>query len=256
VSFTVPKDIADKVLSRFPRSEPRQRIALTLLGFDHEPVAEEKHVIAANTQQSYRVVNEILDFLRDMNLFSSEIGSVPLFRFTETNRLSIAGINTLDASSRIGKAEPKEKLAEQEQEQEQEKDEEKNTPVEEGQGGVKISVTKGVSPRTIKSLVSRQESFETMIKGEINSIKSMLQEALEQPKPAPPAPVAAVEAPIVSGLKGQTQQSAAEQPANPGPAANPNDPFFNMTKEEVIDFYMNNPQTGRKLPGARCPVPK
>jgi hypothetical protein len=25
-----------------------------------------------------------------------------------------------------------------------------------------------------------------------------------------------------------------------------------MTKEEVIDFYMNNPQTGRKLPGARA----
>jgi len=264
LSFTLPQDIADKVLSRFPRSEPRQRIALTLLGFDHEPTPEEKKVIAANTQQEYRYVNQILDYLREMNLFSSEIGSVPLFRFNEKNRLSadaIIGASKLESKQEV---KPTEKTREEEQVRLQVisvEEKKAEASMEDKPEGIELPISKGVSPKVIKDLLDRQENFETVIKGEVGSIKEeigsvkkLLEKVLEQPKQTPPVAVATM-VPVVSGLK--VQQAAAEtpadQPANPGSApqpVNPMDPFANMSKEEIIEFYQNNPtMAGRRLPG-------
>lgn len=256
MSFTLPKDIAEKVLSRFPRSEPRQRIALTLLGFDHEPTAEEKKVISVNTQQDYRSVNQILDYLREMNLFSSEIGSVPLFRFNEKNRLSIA----VEEPRHEPKPEVKpEVMAEEKAQAEQQvnpvEEKKAEAPMEARQEGIELPISKGVSPKVIRNLLDRQENFETVIKGEvggikeeIGSVKKMLEKALEPQKVQP----------VVSGLKVQTQQpaaetSVAEQSANPEAEAkpeNPTDPFAGMSKDEIIEFYQNNPtMAGRRLPG-------
>jgi len=104
-----------------------------------------------------------------------------------------------------------------------------------------------VRTREIRELKDRQENLETIVKAELSGIKDMLEKVINQK-----ATVEKVES-VVSPLKGKAkpveEEDPPEQPANPGPTANPNDPFFNMTKEEVIEFYANNPQTGRKLPG-------
>jgi len=274
LSFTIPKDIVEHLDTVFPKSKDRVRIAISLLGYDHMPTRDEKRVIGDANEKDIRTIENIIERLIEEQLFTSEFGSVPLYREMEKLRLNPHDANpvkqlpskdiihageyngiplyTIDLrENKKGAEEGGEEDAPWEDKREE--DGKKKGITAGDNTGAEVPIHSDARDREIKELKVKQEQFETVISAKFGSIEKTLNRILEQKnKVEKPATVVDVVSPLKGKAKPMEEEDPPEQPANPGPAANPNDPFFNMTKEEVIDFYMNNPQTGRKLPGARA----
>ena len=288
MSFTIPKDVVERLNTIFPKSEDRVKIAINFLGYDHDPTRAERTLIGASVGKDVRTVELVLERLVAENLFASDLGSVPLWRINEKERLTRPPAPTASTPTRvktpaqpstdepelpiypIGVSMERRVISEEKMGAESEVEADgrieagmdadgdtmdKRSPASKKKKGVTVDIHSDVPLKELRDIKVRQEGFETVVKAELGGIKELLQKALES-KEQPKQETVAVITPVVSPLKGKAkpmeEEDPPEQPANPGPAANPNDPFFNMTKEEVIDFYMNNPQTGRKLPGARA----
>jgi hypothetical protein len=270
MSFTVPQDIVDRLEIIFPKSKDRVKIAVSLLGYDHYPSRAEWLDIAEATGKDKRTVELVLERLVEENLIASELGSIPLWRVHEKERLAStltdnhppinpktddsipAGahgglpIYSMDLSGSIEKEGVKGNTVEQVKENEEEV---KKEPAQDSARGVKVSVHSDAQEREIKAIKVKQENFETVITAKFGNIEDALKKIIEQQSKVP-EPQTVV--PVVSPLKGQPKQPAAEDPVdppNPGPTVNPNDPFAGMSKEQIIEFYENNPPPGRKLPG-------
>jgi hypothetical protein len=298
MSFTVPQEVVERLNTIFPRSKERVAIVLSLLGYDHNPTRAEREEIAKAVGKDTRAVELVIERLMTENLFAAEIGSVPLWKVLQKDRLDPQKNQPTSAQTSapipipvtspvsiqppindpelpvypIGVSMDKEAATEVETEVEtgleaeekgeagseaSEDAEPKRSPMA-GEPGVIVPVRSNAQTQELKAMKARQEGFEIVVKAELGGIKELLQKALEQPKQAPPA--AATEVPVVSGLKGQTQQPAAETPAaeptNPGPAAqpmNPMDPFANMSREEVIEFFQRSDAEAFRPNGATDP---
>ena len=280
MSFTVPKDVIERLNAIFPRSKDRVRIALSLLVFDHDPSRAERDEIGKAIGKDVRTVENVIEILVKESLFTPEIGSVPMWRIHEKARLdprlmekqipiqAPAQPQAATFTTPIGDDElpvyPISVAEGGEKGVEIGVGKGNGTGGQMGQGlgadgksmetGINVPIHSDLQLKEIKEMKARQEGFETVVRTELGGIKELLQKALEKPKETP---ATATEVKVVTGLRGQTQQAAAEtpveQPANPRPAAqleDPMDPFPGMTKQQVVEFYQNKPPiVGRRLPG-------
>jgi len=276
LSFTVPQEVIDRLNTIFPKSKDRVKIALSLLGFDHDPTRGEKETVAQASGKTVRSVDEVIERLIKESLFASEIGSIPMWRLNEKAR--IASLIPSLAPAQPPTQPPAQPLTQQPtqpltQQPTQPLTQQPTQPLTQQpielpvptvgvsmentgvvgvgrQAGVAVPIHSSVQAQELKEIKAKQEGFETVVKAELGGIKELLQRALEQPKQAS-AVAAGTEVRVVSGVKGQTQQPAAEQSESQVESVNADDGLFpGVNRTELAQMLLEAQRGGAKrLPG-------
>lgn len=79
----VPQDVRDQIDALFPVSQEKRKIGYTLMFYNHRPGRKEMTDIAREAGRSLRTVQEVVRVLSESNLFTTEFGSVPLYKYME-----------------------------------------------------------------------------------------------------------------------------------------------------------------------------
>lgn len=76
----LPETVIKDIEAIFPRSEERVGIAKSMMWFNHNPSQEEVEEIAQQHDRSISTVTRVLHKLKEEELFTTELGSIPLYR--------------------------------------------------------------------------------------------------------------------------------------------------------------------------------
>ena len=80
----LPKHLLDEIMKTFLQSEERKTLAQDLLWYDHRPSFEEVEKLALKVGRSPRTVTLVIGRLTEKELFTQDIGSVPLYTVLST----------------------------------------------------------------------------------------------------------------------------------------------------------------------------
>ena len=80
----LPPEIKDTIDELFPKSEAQCKIAYTLMFYNHKPSVAEMQQMASAVERSVRTVQAVVRRLCDNSLFTTELGSVPLYKHIGT----------------------------------------------------------------------------------------------------------------------------------------------------------------------------
>ena len=94
--FSIPAEITLLIEELFPESTQRRKIAYTLMHWNRKPSGKEQVEIGDSVIRGPSTVYKVMQKLMDGGIFTSEYGSVPLYRYSEKIRSGLTIDKDLD----------------------------------------------------------------------------------------------------------------------------------------------------------------
>lgn len=92
VNLEIPRDLQNELDALFPESTERQQIASILMFWPTKPTTREAERIGKSVKRSTATANEVVRILIENGYFSKDLGSMPLYRYTNKKAgLSLIG---------------------------------------------------------------------------------------------------------------------------------------------------------------------
>jgi len=242
---TLPVEVKNQIDELFSRSEPSRRIAYTLMFYNHRPTVKEMKQIGDAAGRSSRTVQDVIRRLSDNSLFTSELGSVPLYRHIGKIGASktMGGIGLMGATGEVGKDDGGEEY----EPNVQPDTEDEEAPMDDGDAELETLKAKAGSPadmgeinalrEEVSRMDQRQDKLEAMLDAGFKDVLARLREK----EPASPL------------VNPNVMPEVAVNPLSVDPPEEPEEleqepveadegPFAGMTKEQVIDMAINSPE--------------
>lgn len=246
----LPQNVKDAIDDVFPGSEERRKIAYTLMFYNHKPSGDELKRLSEAAGRSLRTVQHVIRILGENNLFTSELGSVPLYKHIGTVGHSKA-LESLSGAKGREETEEEAETAEDEGEEPEapiieDGDEAPDESVEEDAGpfrrALPAAVDSAVEARGLReSLVKmahRQDRLEATVDA---SLKEILARMRSQ-EPATPLVVPVVKANTLTVDPPEEEEVETEPVRREEPEADAElGPFSGMSKKDILDMAMNDP---------------
>ena len=92
LDLEIPRDLQDELDELFPESVERRQIASILMFWPTKPTTREAERIGKSVKRSTATANEVVRILIENGYFSKDLGSMPLYRYTNKKAgLSLIG---------------------------------------------------------------------------------------------------------------------------------------------------------------------
>lgn len=243
----LPSEVKNAIDDVFGASEARKRIAYTLMFYNHKPNVAEMNQIAASANRSVRTVQDVVRILGENSMFTTEFGSVPLYKHISTLGASktLEGLGFAGRDEKTGGATP-------------DTGEQPGTPIIEDGGeapdeGVDAEVerlkARAADPAAMEEARVLREGLAKMSQRQDKleaTLDASLKEILTRMRSQEPATPLHVE-PVVKTNpltvdppdeeEVETEPVRREEPKEDEEAG----PFAGMSKQQIIDMAINNP---------------
>ena len=249
----LPLEVKDAIDDIFPGSEERRKIAYTLMFYNHKPKGPEMKKLAELSGRSLRTVQEVVRILGDNSLFTSELGSVPLYKHISTmgHSKALMGLEAVKPEDEdTVEAEASEDEGEEPETQTSEEEEEAEGEDYRAElARFKAEVIPPAGPFTqamptafevkelresVTKMTQRQDKLEMLLD---KGFKDLMAKMHTQEVAVPLKSVVAA-----NPLTVDPPEEVEVEPVNPGPVDEAElGPFAGMTKEQVLDMAINDP---------------
>ena len=249
---SLPLEVKDAIDDIFPGSEERRKIAYTLMFYNHKPSGDEMKKLAQAAGRSLRTAQEVARILSENSLFTSELGSVPLYKHIHSMGASRTLQGFGEAKPIGADAQPEEELQGEDEEPETQpiepEDEAMDEDVDAELEAMKARAARPPGPieKAMPSVLAverlrdsftkmsqRQDMLEVTVDKGFKEVLARLRAQEEAP-----ALVPMVAANPLS-VDPPDEEEVEQEPVNPGPVDE--GPFAKMTKEQVLDMAINDP---------------